>query len=105
MLALTFLVVALAIWRHDGDLSASMPYPDVAEVLRSLKACGTRIGIVSDIHYHLRPHFEHYGLGHLVDVYTLSFEHGVQNRTRACSRSLWQRLGWLHLRPLWWVIG
>jgi HAD superfamily hydrolase (TIGR01549 family) len=37
-----------------------------------------RIGIISDIHYHLAPHFDHYGLGQFVDSYTLSFEHGVQ---------------------------
>jgi len=37
-----------------------------------------RVGIVSDIHYPLRPHFDHYGLGTFVDSYTLSFEHGVQ---------------------------
>ena len=37
-----------------------------------------RIGVVSDIHYDLRPLFERCGLAHLVDTYTLSFEHGVQ---------------------------
>ena len=37
-----------------------------------------RVGVVSDIHYPLRPHFDHYGLGTFVDSYTLSFEHGVQ---------------------------
>ena len=37
-----------------------------------------RVGIVSDIHYPLRAHFDHYGLGTFVDSYTLSFEHGVQ---------------------------
>jgi FMN phosphatase YigB (HAD superfamily) len=37
-----------------------------------------RIGVVSDIHYHLAPHFHYYGLEELVDSYTLSFEHGVQ---------------------------
>jgi putative hydrolase of the HAD superfamily len=55
-----------------------MPYPDTASVLGRLKACGVRIGIVSDIHYHLAPHFQHYGLAEFVDSYTLSFEHGVQ---------------------------
>src|SRR5438067_11531524 len=47
-------------------------------VLERLKTRGVRIGIVSDIHYPLRPHLEHYGLASFVDRYTLSFEHGVQ---------------------------
>ena len=37
-----------------------------------------RIGVVSDIHYDLRPLFEGGGLAHLVDAFTLSFEHGGQ---------------------------
>ena len=55
-----------------------MPYPDARAVLERLKTRGVRIGIVSDIHYPLRPDFEHYGLASFVDSYTLSFEHGVQ---------------------------
>jgi FMN phosphatase YigB (HAD superfamily) len=70
--------LALACHDRDGHLGASMPYPDTAAVLRQLKVCGMRIGIVSDIHYHLAPHFDHYGLGQFVDSYTLSFEHRVQ---------------------------
>jgi FMN phosphatase YigB (HAD superfamily) len=70
--------LALACHDRDGHLGTSMPYPDTAGVLKSLKACGMRIGIVSDIHYHLAPHFHYYGLDELVDSYTLSFEHAVQ---------------------------
>jgi len=44
-------------------------------VLERLKKRGVRIGIVSDFHYPLRPHFEHDGLASFVDSYTLSFEH------------------------------
>ena len=54
-----------------------MPYPDVAEVLAA-PTCGMRIGVVSSIRYDLRPLFEWHGLSHLIDTYTLSFEHGVQ---------------------------
>jgi putative hydrolase of the HAD superfamily len=70
--------LALACHDRDGHLDASMPYPDAAAVLKTLKACGMQIGIISDIHYHLAPHFHHYGLAEFVDSYTLSFEHGVQ---------------------------
>ncbi len=70
--------LARACHDRDGHLGASMPYPDTAAVLKRLKACGMRIGIVSDIHYHLAPHFHHYDLDEFVDSYTLSFEHEVQ---------------------------
>jgi FMN phosphatase YigB (HAD superfamily) len=70
--------LTLACNDRDGDLSASMPYPDTAEVLHRLKARGVRIGVVSDIHYHLAPVFEYYGLGQFIDSYTPSFEHGIQ---------------------------
>ena len=70
--------LAVACHDRDGHLGTSMPYLDTAVVLKSLKVCGMQIGIVSDIHYHLAPHFDHFGLGQFVDSYTLSFEHGVQ---------------------------
>jgi putative hydrolase of the HAD superfamily len=70
--------LAQAICDRDGDLGATVPYSDTPAVLERLKAFGLRIGIVSDIHYPLRPHFDHYWLGTFVDSYTLSFEHGVQ---------------------------
>lgn len=70
--------LALACHDRDGNPNASMPYPDTAEVLQTLKACSVRIGVISDIHYHLAPVFEYYGLGTFVDSYTLSFEHGIQ---------------------------
>lgn len=70
--------LALACHDRDGNPSASMPYPDTANVLKTLKAGGVRIGVISDIHYHLPPLFEHHGLGRVIDSYTLSFEHGIQ---------------------------
>jgi HAD superfamily hydrolase (TIGR01509 family) len=70
--------LALACHDRDGNPNASLPYPDTAEVLQRLKACGVRIGVISDIHYHLAPLFNYYCLGQFVDSYTLSFEHGIQ---------------------------
>ena len=70
--------LALAICERDGNVDATMPYTDTPAVLRDLKALGVRVGVISDIHYDLRSHFVYYGLDHLVDSYTLSFEHGVQ---------------------------
>src|SRR5438552_2541564 len=39
---------------------------------------GIRIGVISDIHYDLRPIFEHYELAACIDAFTLSFQHGCQ---------------------------
>jgi phosphoglycolate phosphatase-like HAD superfamily hydrolase len=58
--------LALAVWQRDGNPLASFPYPDTAPVLRTLKALGVQVGIISDIHYDLRPMFEHHGLANLV---------------------------------------
>ena len=70
--------LALAVWKRDGDVGATHPYPDTPRVLRELKARGIRIGVISDIHYHLRPIFEHYRLADCIDAFTLSFQHGCQ---------------------------
>jgi HAD superfamily hydrolase (TIGR01509 family) len=70
--------LALACHDRDGHPNASMPYPDAADVLQTLKAGGVRVGVISDIHYDLAPLFEYYGLGQFIDSYTLSFEHGIQ---------------------------
>jgi FMN phosphatase YigB (HAD superfamily) len=70
--------LALAVWSRDGDLTASVPYPDAPGVLRTLQARGVPVGVISDIHYDLRPHFVHHGLADFVDTFTLSFEHGCQ---------------------------
>lgn len=64
-------------WRgtlfHDED-DAAWIRASAASISQTL----TTHGIVSDIHYPLRPHFDRYGLGTFVDSYTLSFEHGLQ---------------------------
>jgi FMN phosphatase YigB (HAD superfamily) len=70
--------LALAWHDRDGNPHAAVPYPDTAQVLQGLSASGVRIGIISDIHYHLAPIFDYYGLGKFVYSYTLSFEHGIQ---------------------------
>lgn len=51
---------------------------DVPECLAALQERGIRIAVVSDIHVDLRPAFDAAGLAGLVDVFTLSFEQGVQ---------------------------
>jgi len=58
--------LGLAVWHRDAHLDASVPYVDAPAVLHALNERGIRIGVVSDIHYDLRPHFENHGLAHLV---------------------------------------
>ncbi|MFF4763087.1 HAD family hydrolase [Streptomyces sp. NPDC001292] len=54
------------------------PYPDAAEVLRTLHERGVGVGVVSNIGWDLRPVFRAHGLDAYVDTYALSYEHGVQ---------------------------
>lgn len=51
---------------------------DVPETLEALRERGIGVAVVSDVHFDLRPAFDAAGLGGLVDVFTLSFEQGVQ---------------------------
>lgn len=51
---------------------------DVPETLAGLRQRGIAVAVVSDIHVDLRPAFDAAGLGGLVDVFTLSFEQGLQ---------------------------
>ncbi|MGC0405485.1 HAD superfamily hydrolase (TIGR01509 family) [Streptomyces sp. SAI-126] len=54
------------------------PYPDAAEVLHALRERGIKVGVVSNIGWDLRPVFRAHGLDPYVDVYVLSYEHGIQ---------------------------
>ncbi|MEV6315292.1 HAD-IA family hydrolase [Streptomyces sp. NPDC051776] len=58
--------------------AAWSPYPDAAEVLKTLWDLDVRIAVVSNIGWDLRPVFRAHGLDALVDAYVLSYEHGVQ---------------------------
>lgn len=51
---------------------------DAETVFRALAEAGLRIGIVSDIHFDIRPAFVHVGLDPFVSAYSLSYELGVQ---------------------------
>jgi FMN phosphatase YigB (HAD superfamily) len=45
---------------------------------------GVRIAVLSDIHVDIRSAFERAGLLSLIDLFVLSFEHGVQSRGLRC---------------------
>jgi putative hydrolase of the HAD superfamily len=65
---------------YDRHMSpaAWRPYPDAAEVLAELRARGVPVAVVSNIGWDLRPVFREHGLDRFVDVFVLSFEHGVR---------------------------
>jgi HAD superfamily hydrolase (TIGR01509 family) len=70
--------LAAALYDVDFDPAGHLFYPDVPETFRALHDIGTRLAIVSDIHFDLRPEFVAAGLDQYVDAFVLSFEHGVQ---------------------------
>ncbi|MFR9796863.1 HAD family hydrolase [Streptomyces sp. MS06] len=67
-----------ALYDRHMTPDAWTPYPDAAEVLRTLHARGVGVGVVSNIGWDLRPVFREHALDAYVDTYVLSFEHGVQ---------------------------
>ncbi|MEU0333441.1 HAD-IA family hydrolase [Streptomyces sp. NPDC006193] len=67
-----------ALYERHMTPGAWSPYPDAAEVLRTLRERGIGVGVVSNIGWDLRPVFREHGLDAYVDTYVLSCEHGVQ---------------------------
>ncbi|GAA3155646.1 HAD-IA family hydrolase [Streptomyces rameus] len=67
-----------ALYERHMSPAAWSPYPDAAEVLRTLRRRGIGVGVVSNIGWDLRPVFREHGLDTYVDTYVLSYEHGVQ---------------------------
>lgn len=51
---------------------------DVAATLRAVAQRGCRIGIISDIHFDLRPAFAAEGIADVIDAFVLSYELGLQ---------------------------
>lgn len=70
--------LADALYRRDFDPASHPLYPDVPDVLAAIRALDVRIALVGDIHFDLRDDLAGHGVGHLIDAYVLSFEHGFQ---------------------------
>jgi HAD superfamily hydrolase (TIGR01549 family) len=70
--------LAVAIWARDGNPDATFAFSDSAPVMRAVRESGKEIAVVSDIHFDVRDHFRRHDLDRYVDVYVLSFEHGIQ---------------------------
>ncbi len=70
----------LATVLYERVMSADrwIPYADTEPTLRTLRAQGLRIGIVSNVPRDLAPIFEARGLRELVDAFTHSYEVGAE---------------------------
>ena len=67
-----------ALYAVESDPRYNLFSTDAACTLRELHEHGIRIAVRSDIHFDLRPAFADAGMAELVDVFTLSFEQGLQ---------------------------
>jgi HAD superfamily hydrolase (TIGR01509 family) len=85
--------LARALYAVESDPAGNPFAVDVVPVLRAISAHGIRVGVVSDIHFDLRPVFARAGLGGLVDAFVLSFEVGVQKPDPAIFRAALDALG------------
>lgn len=83
--------LADALYRVESDPAHNPFAVDAVPVLRRLADGGRRLAVVSDIHFDLRPAFAAAGLP--VDVFVLSFEHGVQKPDPAIFRLALDGLG------------
>ena len=82
-----------ALYTRHTTAAAWQPYPDTAEVLRTLRQHGVRVAVVSNIGYDLRPVFRHHGLDGYVDTFVLSFEHEMQKPDPGMFRIACEHLG------------
>ena len=71
-----------ALYEQDFDPSSHELYPDVIDALTRVREAGMKTGLVSNIHFDLRPELQSQGVFDLLDAVVLSFEHGVQKPDR-----------------------
>ncbi|MDU0290130.1 HAD-IA family hydrolase [Saccharothrix longispora] len=81
--------LADSLYAVECDPAANPFAVDVEPVLRALRGHGVRIGVLSDIHFDIRPAFRDLP----VDSFTLSFEHGVVKPDPAIFRLALDDLG------------
>ena len=70
--------LAEAMYQAESDYRRNPFAGDVPAVLAAIKARGVQVAVISDIHFDIRPAFHAAGLSESIDLYLLSFEHGVQ---------------------------
>jgi HAD superfamily hydrolase (TIGR01509 family) len=70
--------LADAVYASESDWRQNPFACDAAHTVRALADAGILIGIVSDIHFDIRPAFSELGVADAVATYSLSFEIGAQ---------------------------
>jgi HAD superfamily hydrolase (TIGR01509 family) len=84
---------AEALYGRVIDPSSWTPYPDTAEVLKSLHRQGIKTAVVSNIAFDVRPAFLANGVADYVDEVVLSFEVGAIKPDAAIFETALARLG------------
>jgi HAD superfamily hydrolase (TIGR01509 family) len=84
---------AEALYARTIDPSSWTPYPDTAEVLKSLHRQGIKTAVVSNIAFDIRPAFTELGVADYVGEFVLSFEVGVVKPDAAIFEAALSRLG------------
>lgn len=85
--------LADALYAVESDPSFNEFALDAAPTIRRLAAAGMKVGVVSDIHFDLRPSFAAQGLDDSIDAFVLSYEHGVQKPDPAIFEIALEKLG------------
>ncbi|MFI6166424.1 HAD family hydrolase [Nocardia sp. NPDC051052] len=78
--------LANSLYAVESDPTHNPFADDVTPTFTVLAENGCKIGVLSDIHFDLRPAFADAGLLSLVDTFVLSYEHGVQKPDLAIFR-------------------
>ena len=82
-----------AIYRALTDPAAWKPYPDTTRVITALRSRGTKVGVVSNIGWDIRPALADAGVLDLLDTVVLSCEHGVEKPDPALFTLACDKLG------------
>jgi FMN phosphatase YigB (HAD superfamily) len=85
--------LADALYAVESDPSFNEFALDVTPTIRRLAGAGIKVGVISDIHFDLRPAFAAHGLDTSIDEYVLSYEHGVQKPDPAIFEIALEKLG------------
>ncbi|WP_218026078.1 HAD family hydrolase [Nocardia miyunensis] len=85
--------LADALFAVDSDPAYNIFAVDAAETIASLRQRNCRIGVLSNIHFDIRPMFGEAGLLDSIDTFVLSGEQGIQKPDPAIFRLALEFLG------------
>ena len=85
--------LARALYAVESDPRHNPFAADAVSTVLELRRRGVRVAVLSDIHFDVRPAFTAAGLDDCIDVFTLSFEQGIQEPDRRMFRRTLSALG------------